>query len=350
MRVAIIALSLTLITTAPSAVERHPATGEVDCALPAHRAVPRVAEGDPRSLAVFHNPGLVMRRNGAPLTRTTDRQGDDYLACFDGYLSWFDRADGDVAGAGSTRLAVPHSVVHFVPPRDQSAAGETQARPTRWLSLVRQPLVGPDLSPTHDSYRSTTANPTTRWERGHLAQKALVERISPDAGRFSHSVANAVPQVGLFNRTAWLDLECRTGAWANRFGGVWVITGPVFSAAGLPATLATGRGRGPAVAVPDHLFKLVVRQANHGAGWQVLAFILPQHHTSYADRSWVLEQFRVSLNEVRWQVPATLLPTIAWNDPVASDRDSPLWDVERAEFDPACRRFAPTAPTSRRSR
>ena len=58
--------------------------------------------------------------------------------------------------------------------------------------------------------------------------KLIAERLGNDAAWNTHTTLNAVLQWGKFNRGIWLDLECLTAAWAQRYEQVWVITVPVF--------------------------------------------------------------------------------------------------------------------------
>jgi endonuclease G, mitochondrial len=82
--------------------------------------------------------------------------------------------------------------------------------------------------------------------------------------------SNAVPQRSHFNKRPWFALECLTGAWANHYGLLWVVSGPVFLE-GTPAHWLKSDiypGALP-VTIPDELFKLVARRTD---SWQALAF------------------------------------------------------------------------------
>jgi len=74
-------------------------------------------------------------------------------------------------------------------------------------------------------------------------------------------VLNAVPQRAKFNSGIWQDLECRTGAWANQYGVVWIVTGAVFYEGGPKEWLGEPERGERRVAVPDALFKVVIRPA-----------------------------------------------------------------------------------------
>jgi DNA/RNA endonuclease G (NUC1) len=181
--------------------------------------------------------------------------------------------------------------------------------------------------------------------------KNLIERTGAEPAEFTHNTVNAVPQRRRFNRIGWLDLECRTGAWANQPGDLWVIAGPIFSnraprerlAAPIDradnGTSAEGRARQPLVAIPDYLFKVVVRY--DGNSHQALAFVFPQKDNSYLDPK-------------RAQNPERFLESVAWieaqtgldffdglNRPPQKHKPSDrIWPHKANDFDPGCRDFA----------
>lgn len=75
----------------------------------------------------------------------------------------------------------------------------------------------------------------------------------------------------------WLNLEYLCADWAEEYGAVWVICGPVVFG-GKPSSWIGDEGEFP-VAVPDALFKIVVRETS--SGFQVLPFIYPQKGEHY---------------------------------------------------------------------
>ena len=87
--------------------------------------------------------------------------------------------------------------------------------------------------------------------------KLLVERLGQDAAYNTHTVLNAIPQRPKFNRGIWQNLEFLTGAWAQSYGAVWVIQGPVFYEGERLAWIGDQGER--KVAVPDAAFKVVIR-------------------------------------------------------------------------------------------
>lgn len=138
--------------------------------------------------------------------------------------------------------------------------------------------------------------------------KLLVERLGQDAAYNTHTVLNAIPQRPKFNQGIWQNLEFLTGAWAQTYGKIWVIQGPVFYK---KKTLAWIGDEGERkVAVPDAAFKVVVREKteqernaakerNRDAP-EVLAFLYPQLGPGYfgSSNDYRHERFLTSVDEI----------------------------------------------------
>jgi endonuclease G, mitochondrial len=277
-------------------------------------------------LVETHNPGIV-----AP---------SGQLVCFEAYVSNF--ADAASKTPDGKPLGVPLWVSHKVAKAAPSA--ESRARPRHWFTVPQLHEEG--LAPTDESYSFSQryrARHRDWFERGHLAPKYLAERIGERAAWFTHSVANAVPQRSRFNKRPWFALECLTGAWANHYGALWVVSGPVFLE-GSPARWLKSDiypGALP-VAIPDELFKLVARRTD---SWQTLAFILPQEDESYTDRSWDFRANLISIERLQLLSGQQIFPNpLDAATRLGNINPVTLWPVRREEFDPACRSFARNIP------
>jgi len=289
-----------------------PKTGVVDCSA---------------SLTQKHNPMLVEAAHG--------------LVCFEGYLTkfsnWTEARDGEQA----TAWGVPQWTIHRVDARKRGqAALEGRDRPRSWFT-VRE-LYDKGLAPSDENYRFSqkTRQQQANWyERGHLTQKYLAERVSPTSGRFTHNVVNAVPQRGQFNKGPWLTLECYTGAWANENTAVWIITGPIFLHE-LPATwLKSDSAKKPfPVAIPDALFKIVVRKGRKEP-WDAMAFIYPQDHPAYKKGPWKPSDWRTSIKRIE-QLTGETFSTNLKPEGKSRDEKAPLWSAHRESFDTSCKRFS----------
>ena len=120
------------------------------------------------------------------------------------------------------------------------------------------------------------------WNRGHLAMKLHASRISKEADCNTHHFYNALPQFHKFNQGIWLHLEALTGAWANKYGRIWVIAGPVYYPDKAIQTIGDP-GEIP-VAVPHAFFKIVIKEAEDGKAPDILPFIYPnEDHALYKD-------------------------------------------------------------------
>ena len=83
-----------------------------------------------------------------------------------------------------------------------------------------------------------------------------------DADWNTHIVLNAVPQLQARNIGPWLRLGNLTADWADTYGAVWIIAGPVFND-NTPSSWIrySGQVRG---AVLDSLFKIVIKDGSEG--------------------------------------------------------------------------------------
>jgi endonuclease G len=270
-------------------------------------------------------PSLEAKHNPLEVGPTTGR------ICFDAFVSTFESAPPLDGRALGVPLWVGYEVDRGQPPKTR------RPRPSRWYtvpSLVRQ-----GLAPTNDSYTTTEAfrRANSNWfERGHLAPKFLAERVSEDAARYTHNVVNAVPERSNLNKGPWFQLECETGAWANEFGAVWVIAGPVFID-GHPSSWLNADGAMP-VAIPDALFKIVARKDDRDGGYQILSFLYPQESPTTKETRWDERIWRVTLQRIEALTGLSLVgPGIKISDAPIDD----LWQLRYQDFDRGCLRFAP---------
>ena len=210
----------------------------------------------------------------------------DIPKMFRGFALSFDSDDKDPGLSGVTRLRVPHWVAQEVRKWKPTSAGSpscinTGKRPGRWFT--DKELREEGIAPVHNSYTNSG------FQRGHMAMKLLVERLDQDAALNTFTLLNAVPQRADFNEGIWKDLELLTGAWAQRYGRIWIIQGPVFTT---QAKALRTEGKSPRrVAVPDAVFKVVIRDRTnqernaapdgHKDDPQVRAFLYPQLGPGY---------------------------------------------------------------------
>jgi endonuclease G len=261
---------------------------------------------------------------------------EDTRVCFEAYISTFQ----STRPTDGRALGIPLWVGYEV---DRGTAPAEKHERPKWYTV--KALVDQKLAPTEASYAFTVAfragNPNW-YERGHLAPKFLAERINQDAARYTHNVVNAVPQRGRFNRGPWYQLECETGAWANEYGSIWVIAGPVFLD-GRPTAWLDPGGVMP-VAIPDALFKIIARRvADPGDEYVVLAFIYPQDSPSYANHHWDDREWRTTVERVE---ALTGLSLIGSSIRFVNTPTEQLWPLRQEDFDPKCAHFARDSSTN----
>ena len=159
---------------------------------------------------------------------------------------------------------------------------------TRTRSLVRSEVY------THSGY-----------DRGHMAPNyAMAVCHGEEAQRASFLMTNVVPQLHGLNAGFWKDLELRIAQrYSERYGEVWVVNGPVFSAG------AAARHIGPAdtrVRVPDAFWMVVARRTADGR-LLAEAFLVP-HREIWRDLD--LSRYLVSVDEVERVTGLDLFPLL----------------------------------------
>ncbi len=110
------------------------------------------------------------------------------------------------------------------------------------------------------------------YDRGHLAPAADME-WNEKATSESFLMSNMTPQTAELNRGLWKDLESAIRDWAERFGEVTVITGPVLEK---PASEYRTIGKNN-VCVPEYFYKALLAETSSGGKKThiALGFIMP---------------------------------------------------------------------------
>jgi endonuclease G, mitochondrial len=280
--------------------------------------------------------------NGVVECTTTQKHNPDLagksdrILCFEGYVSNFNSKAAQTIRGKPRYAAVPHWVTHHI--ARAASAPESNERPDSWFTVPDLNQQG--IAPTDDSYtfsqkfRKRHAN---WYERGHLAQKYLVERVSAPAAWFTHNVANAVPQRGQFNKGTWLTLECYTGAWAHKYGEVWVITGPIFKKGRIAWLRSDNKRKAIPVAIPSALFKIVLKKDSDGK-WDALSFVMPQTSRTYKKGPFDPAVWFKSISEIERMSGGAFLPALGDGaQPLKRNEPSKLWPVSQADFDAGCK-------------
>jgi endonuclease G len=137
------------------------------------------------------------------------------------------------------------------------------------------------------------------FDRGHLAPNGN-HKADDRLRRETFFLSNIVPQVGKkFNQSIWADLEGTVRKWAKPRGEVFITTGSLFydpqeenpdTADGLVEVTVIGDNE---IAVPTHLFKIVVAKNSSGE-WQSIAFVMS--NTNHRED----ETFEEHIQSVDW--------------------------------------------------
>jgi len=199
----------------------------------------------------------------------------DLVYHFAAYTTSFD-SDDDNNGDGKEDIwGIPEWVAYEIK-KDAGLVIEDYDRPT-WMTddtLNNQGKAPNDATYAVSGTRSLNEVKTDyRFVRGHMCPKDAADRISMEAGYNTHTILNAVPQLQWQNNGIWKSLEGKAVEWADEYNRVWVICGPVF----FNKTPAVWLGQNEEVkaAVPDALYKIVIREADTDTGIESLAFIIP---------------------------------------------------------------------------
>ena len=206
---------------------------------------------------------------------------DDIVRRFAAYTTCFDGEDDDDGDGTPDKWAIPHWVAYEIK-RYPGQLPDPPKPPSNWITdraLFTQGIVPMDDS-YHYSENRQKANPENLqlgFDRGFMCMKQHALRLGEDAYWNSHTLLNACPQKSKLSRGIWLDMGNMIADWADDFGPLWVITGPVIYN-NKPLKWLGQDGEVP-VAIPDAFFKIVVRIRSGSP--EVLAFIYPQEGIAY---------------------------------------------------------------------
>ena len=169
----------------------------------------------------------------------------------------------------------------------------------------------PKLAPEHRAELTDYAG--TGYDRGHLSPAAANTRTTEIMSE-SFLLTNMVPQVPNLNRGIWLRLELRVRNWVRDHNkDIYVVNGAVYG----DGYLTVGNG----VAVPTHMFKVIVDAAENKG----IAFYFPNDlglRISQRD----LPQYALSIREVEALTGIDFHPLLPGDlEHIETDFDITLW-------------------------
>jgi len=119
-------------------------------------------------------------------------------------------------------------------------------------------------SATYKNYKNSG------YDKGHLCPAADM-KFSKEAFDETFYTSNISPQKKEFNGGIWNRLENKTRYWAEKFNGIYVVTGGVLKQS--LKTIGTEK-----VAVPEHFYKILLSENN--GKYKMIAFLIPNEMSS----------------------------------------------------------------------
>lgn len=254
-------------------------------------------------------------------------QPTDIVRHFEAYTTSFDDRSGDGQAWG-----IPDFVAYEMK-RLKQKLGAGPDRPSPWITDIELNRQG--LAPTDETYAHTAAFLLTHrdwYVRGHLCMKEHAWRLGANADWNTHTMLNAVPQRSSFNSGIWLALENKTADWADKYGDVWIVTGPIVDGGKPKAYLGEKNKKEMLIAIPDALFKIVVRETADAKRPEVLAFRFPQMHAKYkkkpGEKVYDLAYFLVTVDSVEQATGLDFLTTLPDNieAEIEAKKATRIWD------------------------
>ena len=251
---------------------------------------------------------------------------DDAIRKFGAFTSSFDTDDDDTGDGVKDLWGIPQWVAYHM--KAFRGSPNTENRPA-WFT--DNGLKNQGFAPTDDTYKYLKAfrKAHPNWYvRGHLCMKLHAARISPEAEWNTHTMLNAVPQRQEFNAGIWLDLEHKTADWADLYSEVWIIAGPVVDLDEPSALLGEPDKDEMLIAIPDALFKIVVRSSPDDHRPDVLAFIYPQQDDGYDDGPYDHTKYLVSVGDIEAATGLDFFTSLSEADQTAIERKAAtgLWE------------------------
>ncbi|XPS86627.1 putative DNA/RNA non-specific endonuclease [Desulfosarcina variabilis str. Montpellier] len=262
----------------------------------------------------------------------------DIVREFRAFTISYDSKDNDDNFKNGEAFGIPEWVAYEIKKYDGDCI-PTKKRP-KWFA--EEDLIEIGIAPKDSSYvysRAWRKNHPDWYIRGHLCMKLIAERLGNDAGHNTHTFLNAVPQRNRFNGGIWLDLEYLTAAWAQKYGSVWVITGPIVIDEMPSGYIGETEKNEMPVAIPDALFKIVVKNSDNEGVPDVLAFIYPQIGPGYTLKPYRHERYLTSVDEIETLTGLDFLTSLSDDIESCIEKQiaEKLWSVESDDFIKACR-------------
>jgi DNA/RNA endonuclease G (NUC1) len=253
---------------------------------------------------------------------------------FRAYNVSFDSDDDDDGDGKPDRWGIPEWVAYQI--KSYPRRLPKYPRPSPWITVPE--LFEARIAPSDATYKDSD------FDRGHMCMKQIAARLGKAADWNTHTVLNACPQYHDFNDGIWKGMELMTARWADEFGSVWVVCGPIFR--GRKPTKWIGEGDEVRAAVPHAFFKIVAKNSGTTGRPDVMAFIYPHKDDRMGGSSLKLDhsKYLKSVRTVEEQTGLNFFSKLdkADQDAIEEVAASEVWPLDSE--DAANHRVEPTAP------
>lgn len=153
------------------------------------------------------------------------------------------------------------------------------------------------------------------WDKGHMAPAADM-KWSQTAMYESFYLTNICPQNHDLNGNDWLTLEKLGREWAQRYGSVYIICGPIIGK-GQYGTIGDNK-----VAVPDAFFKAFLVVQDHR--YHAIAFVMQNESTHHR-----IQEYAMTINDLEEMIGIDLFPNIddSIEEMIESDLYFKFWNL-----------------------
>ena len=213
---------------------------------------------------------------------------DDIIRVFRAYIVSFDGADdsdGDGDMEENDKLGEPEWVAYQIN-RINTPLKKGPRRPSRWLTDKK--LAKDAIAPKDNTYKHSG------FDRGHMCMKQIAWRLGPEADWNTHTMLNACPQIHKFNAGIWLDMEKITQKWADKYGKVWVICGPIFMKDRKKRYI--GDDGEKKIPIPDAFFKIVIKENEDTL--DILAFVYTHKAIKKVNRKYQHKDYLTTVDTI----------------------------------------------------
>lgn len=253
-------------------------------------------------------------------------QPKDIVKIFRAYITSFDSEDDNNGDGKGDIWGIPEWVSYEI--KKLPAPGKSPNRPREWI--YDKELYAKEICPKDYTYRYSKefrkAHPNW-YNRGHMCMKLIGWRLGANADWNTHTMLNACPQRYNLNAGIWLDLEYKTIRWADKYGSVWVICGPIIENKKPKKFLGEKERNEMLIAIPDKFFKIVIKENNGNI--DVLAFIFSQD-TPKKSCKYDYSLYFASVDEIEKLTGLDFLTTLSDSIQAELEKEkaTKLWGVE----------------------